>query len=206
MTYPGQLLPQLNFKQITADLSGYFICRKVLDKTLLQESLSPILPEEVLGIETASDCFDYSTNLPGVFELQHNMIELMGENRAYYRNYWDWISEVHVPIYQQDFGISENVGWFFLQIDKINRLTIPFNRKADNPPNEVATAVVVHTPNNHNFWHFSIKWKDANHSYISNTNSKWKNSIIATVRALLSELIQLTYPGQEIPQDFYIKN
>ena len=205
MNYPEQLLPRQNFKQITANLSGYFLCRKVLDKTLIQEPLPAILPEELLGIATPNDCFDYSTNLPGVFELDHNKIEFVGDQKAYFRNYWDWISEVTTPFYRQDFIINENTGWFFLTIDKINGLTIPFNRKSQLPLNETATAVVVHTSSNSNFWHFSIKWIDAN-GYISTTNSKWKNHIVATVRALFSELVLLEYPGQQIPENFYKKN
>ena len=172
MIYPEQLLPRLSFKEITADLSGYFLCRKVLDKTLLNEPLPPLLSEELLGIETANDCFDYSTNLPGIFEPHYNLIEFIGNHKAYFRRYWDWITETVVPVFEEDFSINENIAWFFLQVDKINGLAIPFNRKADNSPNEVATAVIAHTPTNSNFWHFSIKWRDAN-GYISTTNSKW---------------------------------
>ncbi|HYM95463.1 MAG TPA: hypothetical protein VET23_15095 [Chitinophagaceae bacterium] len=206
MTYPAQLLPHLIFKKITADLSGYFICRKVLNKALLQEPLPPILPEELLGIETASDCFDYSINLPGIFELQHNLIEMIGEQKKYFIKYWDEVSEVTVPIYEQDFNINENIGWFFLHIERVNGITIPFNRKLDAPPNEIATAIVSHTPTNSNFWHFSIRWKDENHALISTTNSKWKNNIIATVRALLSELIIIESIQQNIEEDWYVKN
>ena len=204
MTYPEQLLPQLIFKKISADLSGYFICRKVFDKTILEKEL-PIVTEGLLGIEKASDCFDYSTNLPGVFAEEDNRIDLTGEKKGYFRSYWDEVSEVETPIFEQDFIINENAGWFFLQIDKINGLTIPFNRKADNHPNEIATAVVLHTPTNSNFWHFSIKWRDE-HTFISPNDSKWKKNIIATVRALLSELIQFEYAGQSLPEDFYKEN
>ncbi len=204
MTYPEQLLPQLIFKKITDDLTGHFICRKVLDKTFLEKP-QPIVFEELLGIVKASDCFDYSTNLPGVFELEHNKIDFDGDKKAYFRAYWDEVSEVEIPVFEKDFVINQNVGWFFLQIDKINGLTIPFNRKADNLSIETATAVVLHTPNNSNFWHFSIRWKDAN-DYININKSAWKHNIIATVRALLSELILLTYPGQVIQEEFYKKN
>lgn len=207
MTYPEQLLPQLIFKIINIDLSGHFVCRKVLDKTLLRLPFPSILPEELLGIETASNCFDYSTNLPGIFELQHNLIELMGEQKTYFRKYWDAVSEVKVPAYLQDFSINENGGWFFLKIDKINGITIPFNnRKSEDLPNEIATSVIVHTPTNSNFWHFSIKWKDEKAVFINTNNAKWKNSIIATVRALLSELITIDHIEQNIDKDWYIKN
>lgn len=204
MNYPEQLLPQLIFKKITTDLSEYFICRKVFDKTLLQEQL-PIVAEELLGIVKASDCFDYSTNLPGVFELEHNKIDLIGERKANFRAYWNEESKVEIPVFEKDFVINEDVGWFFLQIDKINKIAIPFNRKTENTSKEVATAVVIHTPTNSNFWHFSIKWHDQE-NFISPNDAKWKNSIIATIRALLSELILVDYPGQVIQENLYTKN
>jgi hypothetical protein len=204
MNYPVQLLPQQKYKQITADLTGYLLCRKVPDKSLLDELYSPILPEELLGIETPNDCFDYSTNLPGIFELHHNEIEFTGDERKYFRTYWDWASEVKIPVYEQDYFINENIGWFLLPINEIHGQTIPFSRKGGEQPNELAMAIALHTPSNSNFWHFSIRWKDAN-GYISTKDSKWKNQIIATIRALLSELIQLDYSGQNIPENYYQK-
>ena len=102
-------------------------------------------------------------------------------------------------------SVADIAGWFFLKIDKINGLTIPFNRKGDITAKETATAIVVHTPTNSNFWHFSIKWKDEK-GYISTGSATWKNNIIATVRAMLTELIQLVYPGQVIPEHFYKQN
>ena len=112
MNYPEQLLPQLIFKEIKRDLSAYFLCRKVEDKSLL-ENQSSIASEELLGIERVNDCFDYSTNLPDVFELQHNEIELIGDRKKLFRSYWDWFSEVKIPIYRQDFELNIDAGWFF---------------------------------------------------------------------------------------------
>lgn len=204
MQYPNQLLPQLNFTKITSILNGYFVCRKVPDKKKLEQSIS-IAPEELLGIEVAGDCFDYSTSLTGIFELAHNAIELTGERKKYFRTYWDENSAVDIPEFEKDFILKEETGWFFLQIDRINGITIPFNRKGTIPENETATAIVVHTPTNSNFWHFSLKWKD-DKGFISTNDSKWKNNIIATVRALLCELIILEIHDQKIEQHWYIHN
>lgn len=206
MNYPEQLLPQQIFKQITSDLSGYFICRKVFDKQLLTEPLPPIIPDEILSLETANDCFDYSTNLPGVFELLHNCIEHIGERKKYFRTYWDFVSDVEMPVYEQDFTINEKVGFFFLRIGSLQGLRIPFNKKADEKPNDMATAQVLHTPTNSNFWHFSVRWFDKEGNQISSNSAKWKNGIIAAARAMISELILLEYPAQAIPEDLYIKN
>ena len=201
MNYPEQLLPKLIFKEIKSDLSAYFLCRKVEDKSLL-ENQSSIASEELLGIERVNDCFDYSTNLPGIFELQHNEIELFGDKKKLFRSYWDWASEVETPIYKQDFELNIDAGWFFLPIDKIVSITIPFNKNAQKNDTDIARAVAVHTPTNCNFWHFSIKWKDSA-GFINSNDSAWKRKIIATVRSLFSELIVFEVKEQKVEKSFY---
>jgi len=203
MNYPVRLLSQPIFKEITEDLSHYFLCRKVLDKSLLSNDPS-IIDEGILGLDSASQCFDYSTNLPGIFELKDNLIELSGENKKYYMAYWDWVSKINEPLFEQDFLINENIGWFFLPISEISNIAIPFSRNNFTPPDETAKAIVMHTPTNSNFWHFSIRWNDGKR-FINANDSKWKNNIIATVRALLSEIIEKKYQPQKIESAWYIK-
>jgi len=201
MEYPQRLLPHPRFKKIEVDLDHYCLCRKVPDVTILQEPLEEIA-DEILGIESASDCFDYSTNLPGILELDDNRIELIGSEKAYFRTYWDFRSVVKIPMENVDFIINEAIGSFFLPIGPINGYKIPFNRK-EKAALEKAEAEVVHTPSNSNFWHFSIKWKDAN-GYISRTDSKWKNAIISAVRTFLSEHILLHCDEQSIEVEWYL--
>lgn len=205
MLYPAEILPQPHFKKINESLDGFFICRKVPNRQALE--LTPIIKEELLGLERASDCFDYSTNLPGVFELVHNKLEIVGEDKKYFITYWDEGVPVVTPIHEQDLIVNDGAGWFFLPINKVAGLRIPFNRKQNLPTNETALSAVVHTPSNSNFWHFSIKWKDDNGDYISANESKWKNQIIAKVRALFSELINFAdVPNQVIRDEWYTRS
>ena len=203
MNYPVRLLPQPIFKEVTEDLSGYFLCRKFPDKSLMKND-SPIINEEILGINSGGQCFDYSTNLPGIFELNDNWIELTGENKKHYRSYWDWISKINEPLFEKDFLINENIGWFFLPISQISNIVIPFSRNGFTPPDETAKAMVLHTPTNSNFWHFSIKWHDGK-GFINANDSKWKNNIIATVRSVLSEIMENKYRPQRLESAWYIK-
>lgn len=203
MKYPQNLLPQPIFKEITEDLSRYFVCRKVLGKF---DYVNVGLPDEkLLGMESENECFDYSTNLPGVFELWHNKIELVGLNRKNFRSYWDWISMVRTPQFEDDFKLREDVSWFFLRIGAIEKITIPFNKAPNKNADDALVGVVVHTPTNCNFWHFSIKWKNLRGELISSNKATWKYNRIATLRALLSQLIFTGTVTQNVERDWYIK-
>jgi hypothetical protein len=204
MNYPEQILPRPNLKCISEDISQYFITRKY--KPLRPaDSQSSLLPEEMLGLESASDCFDYSTNLIGIFEAAFNKIELIGDNKKLLRSYWDFQTEIKTPVFEEDFVNEENIKWFFLHIGKINNHKIPFKKTDNSQTEEQAHAIVVHTPTNCNFWHCSVRWKEGE-NFISTNNSKWKNKVIAAVRSFLSEAIEWTCPQQEIPQEFYSTN
>lgn len=133
MNYPQSLLPQPIFKKITEDLSDYFICRKV-PSHLLHDLKVGIPDEKLLGMESESECFDYSTNLPGVFEFWHNKIELVGANKKYFRTYWDWVSTVLEPRFEKDFELDENISWFFIRIGVIEKISIPFNKNPGKKP------------------------------------------------------------------------
>lgn len=204
MKYPQSLLPQPIFKEIKEDLGEYFICRKV-SRILLQD-LNVGLPEEkLLGMDTESECFDYSTNLPGVFELWHNTIELIGANKKYFRSYWDWVSTAPAPEFEEDFEFNKDVSWFFIRIGAIEKISIPFNKNPNKQADNVLFGVVAHTPTNSNFWHFSIKWKNSDGEYISANKATWKYNRIATIRAMLTQLISIRPVKQEINKEWYMK-
>lgn len=202
MKYPQSLLPQPTFKEIVEDLSKYFICRKVSGKVDLDVGLPD---EKLLGMDTLSECFDYSTNLPGVFELWHNTLELTGENKRYFRSYWDWESTAITPAYKVDFKLNNEVSWFFLRIGAVEKISIPFNKNAKNQPDDVLSGLVSHTPTNCNFWHFSIKWKNSKGEFINTNKSAWKHNIIATIRALLMQLMTTKPVRQEIMEGWFKK-
>jgi hypothetical protein len=202
MHYPVEVLPQVHFKKINEPLPDYFLCRKVIDRQALLPA--PIIDEALLGLEKASDCFDYSTNLPGMFALYHNQLEIVGENKKYFRTYWEEGAQVTKPTHLQDFVVNERIGWFYLPIAKLEGLRIPFNRNNNPPASEIATSVVLHTPTNSNFWHFSIRWKDQTGTYIDANKSAWQKQVIAKVRALFSEIVRFAdIPIQEIKSEWY---
>jgi hypothetical protein len=155
MKYPTILLPKRNFKIIDEDLSDRFLLRKV-QESLMPKDPDAIPPGEAIGLNTASDCFDYSTNLLGQYNIEHNKIAIIGERKKYFRTYWV-SGDVDEPIFEQDFNDNDEISCIYLPINLIHgKIKHPFNRKSGGTQ-EIAEAVVMHTPTNSNFWHFSIR-------------------------------------------------
>jgi hypothetical protein len=203
MQYPEILLPQTHFKCIVSELAEHHICRTSPTKDYINPLTNRIKDEELC--ERASDFFDYSTNHLGQFELDHNYFGLTGEERKYFRSYWDFINEVKKPKFEQDFVFDNSRGIFFFRIGDIHK-SIHFPITNSKQKADKLTAIVKHTPSNSNFWHFSIRWVDKDGAEVSPNESKWKNPIIATIRAKLQEVfIQPTPPSRLIPDTDYTK-
>lgn len=190
MEYPTILLPQPSFKRIEAYLEMGWICRTT---TLFPTDLSDLIPEQVF-YQKWEELYDYSTNLLGHFELDHNFISLCGEDKKYFQTYWDFAEEVRKPTLENDFVIEQSKQIFFLPIGLIHqKIRIPFKRPPKNNPDELI-AIVVHTPTRSNFWHFSIQWVDTQQTIVKPSDSRWKEERIATMRAILTEMITWEAP------------
>jgi hypothetical protein len=203
MQYREILLPQLHFKCVTSDLSEHHLCRTSSTKDFINP-ITEIIKDEAL-CEKPNDFFDYSTNHLGQFEIDYNYFTLCGDEKKYFRSYWDFVSEVKQPNFNDDFIYDNSKGVFFFRIGDIhNNIHFPITnskQKADK-----VSAIVKHTPSNSNFWHFSIRWIDQNGNEISANESKWKNPIIATIRAKLQEIFVLPTPASRpIDEENYIK-
>lgn len=184
MKYPEALLPNIAFKEINSSIPEYFICRTTPSKGFKNSSNK--IPDEELYKEP-KELFDFSTNLIGHFELDHNYIELCGDKKKDFYALWDFIEKVKVPEFKTDFLINASRGYFFLKIGDIHGvIKCPYNK----PKNILgdATAFIIHTPTRSNFWHFSIKWKDHEGKFINENMSNWKYLLINTIKAALNEL------------------
>jgi hypothetical protein len=205
MQYPDRLIPLGHFKPIDTDLSGFFLCRMVASNELLTK-VNDVFPLETLCAND-KELFDYSTNLPGHFLLEDNKIRLIGENKKYFYEYWDFSECVNLPIFQQDFDIDQNRTHFFLPISRIHkRICIP----CPTPPKkdgETLTAVVIHTPTRSNFWHFSIRWLDNNDNVDVYKSADWRKRMSSTMRHVLQELIDISTPVELklVPEHCFIK-
>ncbi len=202
MQYPNILLPQPRFKCIVTDLTEHHICRTTSTKDFINPSTERIKEEALC--EKPTEFFDYSTNHLGQFELHFNYFSLCGEERKYFRSYWDFISNVKEPIHEQDFIYDDTKGIFFFCIGDIHE-KIRFPISNSKKEKDQLTAIVKHTPSNSNFWHFSICWIDQTGKEINANDAKWKNPIIATIRAKLLEVFILSVPKPKlIAREHYI--
>lgn len=192
MQYPATLLPQTRFKRIVCDLSDHHICRASPTRDFINPVTSKLFDEALF--EKSMDFFDYSTNHLGQFEVDFNFFSLCGNERKYFRAYWDFESEVKTPLYEQDFIYNNQKGIFYFKIGDIHKkIEFPLESNAKNKADKL-TAIVKHTPSHSNFWHFSIRWIDGEDKEISANDSNWKNRIIATIRAKLQEIFIVTTP------------
>lgn len=142
-----------------------------------------------------SEFYDYSTNLPGHFAIEHNHLVLCGERdrKKYFQAYWNFEETIiERPAFEQDFILDQQKGVFYLPIQDILKIKIPFNR----PPKggkQTLTAVVEHTPTHSNFWHFSIRWKIGSDP-VNRNDARWKEECTATMRAFLSACLEIRSP------------
>lgn len=205
MQYPDKLIPRTYFKQIESNLSSYFLCRVVNSENLLAKE-NGLYPDETLCSKD-KDLFDYSTNLLGHFLPEDNQIILIGDNNKYFYDYWDFVEEVIVPVFQQDFAIDSNRRFFLLPIAEIHRKVCLPMPNPPKKPDETLTAYVVHTPTRSNFWHFSVKWMDKNGKFEKYKGSDWQKRICSTMRHTLQELINPQLPDEVtlLPEGHYVK-
>lgn len=205
MQYPDRLIPQIYFKQIQEDLSAFFLCRAVNSKNLL-EKINGLYRHEVL-CENHKEFFDYSTNLLGHFLPEDTNLVLTGDNKKYFYTYWNFIDEVLIPLYQQDFEVDHDRCFFLLPIARIHRKICLPMPSPPKKPDETLTATVMHTPNHSNFWHFSIRWVDKNGQEDKYKSAEWRNRMASTMRHTLQELINSEAPMElkQLPNHYFMK-
>src|SRR5688572_3386590 len=82
MKYPEALLPRMPFENIKSDLPEFYICRTTPDKNNLKNSSGK--PTDSALFKEQGEFFDYSTNLLGNFLIEHNYIQIHGNERKYF--------------------------------------------------------------------------------------------------------------------------
>lgn len=204
MKYPAVLLPNSQCKCIDAAIPLHHICRATPTKDFIHKTSGKVKDEALFKDD--GEFFDYSTNLIGHFQLEHNYISLCGDEIKYFYGDWNFEEAVKVPQLKKDFVIDEGKGYFFFRIGDIHEvIKCPYS-KPKNITGD-ATAYVIHSPSRSNFWHFAIKWKDKNGDFIKKGDTKWKYNLITAIRAALSENIIVATPEIiQLQQNLYCKN
>lgn len=185
MQYPLDILPKIEFKKIdqSEDLTGFFLMRGTPDEDIFDESTEQIKNEYLEEDGEEKRFLTWSCNLFNLFQIENLKFSVYNKEMTHYE--WDYETEVKEPIYNEDFEVLTEFGCYFLSISEIiSNLRVPYTR--DKEVDAKAQPYVEHVPTPCNFWHFEMKWKDANQKAISkNMGSKWKNTLVGTMRSYI---------------------
>ena len=139
---------------------------------------------------------DYSTNLLGVFEVNHIEIYLTSIGKEKYSLYCSPNETVSTPEYEIDFLRNSEKRFFTIRISLLNNQPIPYEL---DEVSLTGKCIVRHTPMKWNFWHFSIHWLNHEGIYLHTLNDKeikkgWGRQLSSVARAYISELAELSVP------------
>lgn len=208
MNFPEQLLPNIERKIIDCDTSEYVLVRFVE----LKDGLELINELENIELKYIADptkhISDYSTNLLGVFEINHIAISLTDLGKQKYNLYCLPNETVTTPEYEAEFYLNNERKYFSLKIGEIDNFTFPYEI---DKVTYTGKCIVEHTPMKWNFWHFSIRWQNQDNIYLDSLNDKeikkgWGRQLSSVARALLSQFAKLSIPDnyQIIPTACYV--
>lgn len=205
MNYPEHLIPKPSYFiiQNTQDLGEYYLIRHTPDKDLIDKDTKQL---KVSYIETRTDNLkDLSTNLLAIFRYEDRIFKIKRESqdRAYFNSLWQEKQEVNpIPKNEDDFEIDQNRGAFYLKIDSIVGQPVT-HINGDTNEKWTARAVVVHTPTNSNFWHFSVRWHDENGNIASEKERKRKKILTLTKTIIMENAILDKVDSPELDSNLF---
>lgn len=162
MVYPEYLLPHINYKYIKSNIDDFCLIRHShLPQHDLLDTETKRLKNKVIAMGAEKVLPDYSISLYGVFKTKDTEIKIINE---VYLEYCPPNIEVDVPIYDDDFCLKKDRGYWSVLIGDVNNKIIMYDDKSLK-----AKCVVNHTPMKWNFWHFSLNW------YLYNLDGYWKD-------------------------------
>jgi hypothetical protein len=157
MSYPSELLPQNSYKLVDFThaecVNGFtYLLREAYQKDITDEYGK--LRSEFVTLQT-DHLKDYSTNLLGVYNIEHCTISWNKENTKNTNLFdlWKHGNELTIePLFKRHFERSPEKGGFYLKLLDF------LNKEISSKTEETFKSQVLHTPTNSNFWHCSIRW------------------------------------------------
>jgi hypothetical protein len=214
MKYPSEILPSIDRKHIDCDISEYFLIRSTSTKIK-----SELVNEETGEVVQSAICsprehiIDLSTSLWGIFNLQHNEVDLTREGKAIYAHYCEPDLSVQPPNYEEHFIFNDTKGCLVVLINSISNYSVEYYFGDSPEIKRTAICKVIHTPTKWNFWHYSIRWYLPEHqNYLDELkDDKLRNKIIKRLsgeaRAVLARNFAISVPeSTEIKDSCYMKN
>ncbi|MBC7388708.1 MAG: hypothetical protein H7329_05830 [Opitutaceae bacterium] len=210
MIYPNELLPRPAWKYIDCDISNYYLIRRTNST-----DQSTYWDKETESLKTDAVCSpreqiqDLSCNLLGIYQYQHILLQITEAGRGKdFENYCDPHFNATAPVYEEDFLLNQNRGFWMIAIAKIQNMEVTYTR--NNNLDDIFTAVgyVKHTPTKSNFWHFSLRWRVGDNEVEdleSKEKAKVSRAISNTARVTVAHFAQKEKPPLiNIPDECYI--
>jgi len=184
MLYPERLLPQAHFQTIRQDLqtAESYLIRHTESTNIYDPDTGHLLPSCVAP--QTNHLHDLSTSLLGIFTPPDIEYQLIGERKPYFDDLWIPGETVPTPVFDQDFIQRPERGFFVLRTSDISGLTVPYNMGTQS--DLTAVCHVLHTPVRANFWHFSIRWFNAEGDVLLQ-NGNWKRRLLTACKSLICQ-------------------
>lgn len=152
--FPVKILPNPFYKIIECNLSDYCLIRYTDGACGFDHQTGFVAEKSICSPK--ENISDLSTCLLGVFRLEFLKISLTRNGIDNYSAYCAPDEKVSTPVYEADYTIEDNRGYWSVLIKDINNTIVNYTKS--NFP-FTATCVVRHTPAKWNYWHFSINWE-----------------------------------------------
>ncbi len=161
LTYPTRLLPIADLDMINFDNHhpDAILIRHTEQKGIW-DSNGELISEHIAA--QTDHLRDYSTNLLSVFLLEdiQYKIRKASDNFEFFMALYDpkQKNSPRYPIYQQDFTIESERGYFLLRVSDLHQQKIRYDGIEENE----FTCCILYTPINANIWHCSLRWFSKN--------------------------------------------
>jgi hypothetical protein len=138
---------------------------------------------------------DLSTNLHGVFRLEHCSIELTPQGKQDYALYCAPNEVVEPPLEHIHFSHNAQRGFWSIPVRRLHGQLVEYNQS--NLPFK-AECMVTHTPMKWNFWHFSLRWRLEDgrqlHDLPDKERQKTAKRVAHDARALIAKFARYAVP------------
>lgn len=148
-------MPQPNYKKIAwnQQLRNSYLIHFTNAKENIDPNTNKLRID--LVVRNTDHLRDYSNNLLGIFttdDIYWKVEESL--NKPYFTSDWIIGDSVKQPIIPDDFNKDSERGYFFLKIKDCHTIPIEYSDDTET----ITECILLHTPTNSNFWHFSLRW------------------------------------------------
>lgn len=184
MEYPDELMPKVGMPHVTDDLSKYSLIRKSNSVVEFDESTHRIKDGCIHEVHD-KQYLEWSCNLYANYSIDNLDIEILERK---FNSYWDYATAIEPPTHPNQFDRSSDTNHYFIPISKVEKIKIPYDKASNSYHTQ---AFVHHCPTLCNYWHFEIRWRDADGNPIPRGKSgAWVKQIRGSIKAMIRQHVK----------------